>query len=83
MSIPKSETLALIMKHWTEPIPDTGDPYDPEKVGGYMKELPFNVEEFCRENDARLKVLRERDLNYVIASAAEDIKKRGLFGEKD
>lgn len=37
-----SKTLAAIMKHWKGAAP-TGE--------GYF-ELPFDIEQFCRENDA-------------------------------
>ena len=45
-----SETLELIMKHWTAPLPT-----DPGIV-----DLPFNLEEFCREMDERLDALLEQ-----------------------
>jgi hypothetical protein len=43
-----SETLKLIMKHWTAPFPE----------GGTFVDLPFNVEAFCREMDERLAQAR-------------------------
>jgi hypothetical protein len=47
-----SETLRLIMKHWTAELP---------KEEGFIN-LPFNIEEFCRENDlltAELSAMKE------------------------
>lgn len=44
-----SETLALIMKHWTGPLPQE----DENGFPGFVS-FPFNVEEFCRENDEKL-----------------------------
>ena len=45
-----SKTLELIMKHWTQPLPD-------KEVS---TTLPFNIESFCRENDSTLVVLEDR-----------------------
>jgi hypothetical protein len=43
-----SETLKAMLNHWTGPVP--------HEEG--VINLPFNVEEFCRENDAQLKAAR-------------------------
>ena len=69
-------TLHRILEHWT-------DDSDFKEGGGFI-ELPFNSENFCRENDeiiqtlqqdnARLRLLLERCLGYSgIQTCASDI----------
>lgn len=40
-----SKTLEAIMRHWTAEFPPSESPVS----------LPFNIEEFCRENDEELR----------------------------
>jgi hypothetical protein len=46
------------MEHWTAPLPETAEAWDPYKLPGATIDLPFNVEEFCREIDFRLDYAR-------------------------
>lgn len=41
-----SHTLNRIMHHWTKQLEDSDEPK--------VVDLPFNIENFCRENDAAL-----------------------------
>lgn len=58
-----SKTLTMIMSHWTKPL-------ESACVDMSSIEFPFNVEEFCRESDARMDTL-----------AAENETLRKLFKE--
>lgn len=53
-----SETLNHIMNNWTAKFPPNDE--------GFL-ELPFNIENFCRENDEKLDALKREVL------AARDI----------
>ncbi len=45
------KTMKRIMNHWTAEIPEDF---------GYV-DLPFNIEEFCRENDDLISKLKKRN----------------------
>lgn len=45
-----SETLKLIMTHWTQELP---------KEKSFI-DLPFNIENFCRENDSALTQAQQK-----------------------
>lgn len=47
-AISKSPTLTALFTHWTD---------WPEDSEGHI-DLPFNVEQFCRENDKKIEALK-------------------------
>jgi hypothetical protein len=53
-----SQTLKAILKHWTLPA----------WPGAGHLDLPFNIEEFCRDMDERL---RQRDLAVTLTTESE------------
>lgn len=55
----ESPTLKLITKHWSSDLPTADD------LGTI--DLPFNIEEFCRENDAILTKV-EQSLTSAVSA---------------
>lgn len=58
-----SKTLHAIVSHWIGPFPKDGE--------GWV-DLPFSIENFCRENDARLaeaEALIDKSFPFIEALA--------------
>ncbi len=55
-----SFTLTRILDHWIGELPYTPDLLDPKVFPGTSVALPFNIEEFCRQNDAYIENLAKQ-----------------------
>ena len=57
-----SPTLEIIMRYWSEPLPETEGTLD----------LPFDIESFCRDNDTVMEIRDKR-----IAELEAECKENG------